>query len=75
MVYDTALEANPNAVVEFCPCGTSYAFHNLPYTNQVPASDPLSSWQVRLKGKSLKALMGRRRGLRRRPCRAERRRQ
>ena len=59
MVYDTALEANPDAVVEFCPCGTSYAFHNLPYTNQVPASDPLSSWQVRLKGKSLKALMGR----------------
>ncbi len=59
MVYDTALAANPEAVVEFCPCGTSYAFHNLPYTNQVPASDPLSSWQVRLKGKSLKALMGR----------------
>jgi alpha-galactosidase len=58
MVYDTALAANPNAVVEFCPCGTSYAFHNLPYTNQVPASDPLTSWQVRLKGKSLKALMG-----------------
>ncbi|MBU1383841.1 MAG: alpha-galactosidase [Alphaproteobacteria bacterium] len=59
MVYDTAREANPEAVVEFCPCGTSYAFHNLPYTNQVPASDPLSSWQIRLKGKSLKALMGR----------------
>ena len=59
MVYDTARDANPEAVVEFCPCGTSYAFHNLPYTNQVPASDPLSSWQVRLKGKSLKALMGR----------------
>lgn len=59
MVYDTAREANPEAVVEFCPCGTSYAFHNLPYANQVPASDPLSSWQVRLKGKSLKALMGR----------------
>jgi len=59
LVYDTAIAANPNAVVEFCPCGTSYAFHNLPYTNQVPSSDPLSSWQVRLKGKSLKALMGR----------------
>jgi len=59
MVYDTARQANPEAVVEFCPCGTSYAFHNLPYVNQVPASDPLSSWQVRLKGKSLKALMGR----------------
>lgn len=58
MVYDTAREINPNAVVEFCPCGTSYAFHTLPYTNQAPASDPLSSWQVRHKGKTLKALMG-----------------
>ena len=59
LVYDTARAIKPDAVVEFCPCGTSYAFHNLPYANQVPASDPLSSWQVRLKGKSLKALMGR----------------
>jgi len=59
LIYDTAREANPNAVVEFCPCGDSYAFHNLPYTNHVPASDPLSSWQIRLKGKSLKGLMGR----------------
>ena len=58
MVYDTAREINPNAVVEFCPCGTSYAFHTLPFTNQTPASDPLSSWQVRHKGKTLKALMG-----------------
>lgn len=57
-VYDTAREVNPNAVVELCPCGTSYAFHNLPYMNQAPASDPLSSWQVRHKGKTLKALMG-----------------
>jgi alpha-galactosidase len=59
MVYDTAREINPKAVVELCPCGTSYAFHNFPYMNQAPASDPLSSWQVRHKGKTLKALMGR----------------
>lgn len=58
MVYDTAREINPNAVIEFCPCGTSYAVHNLAYANQAPASDPLSSWQVRHKGKTLKALMG-----------------
>ncbi len=57
-IYDTAMEINPEAVVEICPCGTSYAFHNMPYMNQAPASDPLSSWQVRLKGKTLKALMG-----------------
>lgn len=58
MVYETALEINPEAVVEICPCGTSYAFHNLPYMNQAVSSDPLSSWQVRHKGKTLKGLMG-----------------
>lgn len=57
-IYETAMEVNPNAVVEICPCGTSYAFHNLPAMNQAPASDPESSWQVRHKGKTLKALMG-----------------
>lgn len=57
-VYETAMEVNPKAVVEICPCGTSYAFHNMPYMNQAPAADPLTSWQVRLKGKTLKALMG-----------------
>jgi len=57
-IYDTARAINPNAVIELCPCGTSFAFHNLPWMNQTPASDPLSSWQVRHKGKTLKALMG-----------------
>ena len=58
-LYQAALEKNPDAVVELCPCGTSFAFHNMPSMNQTPASDPESSWQVRLKGKSLKALLGR----------------
>ncbi|MBC3766533.1 glycoside hydrolase family 36 protein [Neptunicella marina] len=58
LIYDTAIEINPDAVVEICPCGTSYAFHNLPYMNQTVSSDPLSSWQVRSKGKTLKGLMG-----------------
>lgn len=58
MVYQTAIEIKPDAVIEVCPCGTSYAFHNLPYMNQTVSSDPLSSWQVRLKGKTLKGLMG-----------------
>ena len=58
-IYETAREVNPRAVVEVCPCGTAYAFHNMPFMNQTPASDPESSWQVRHKGKTLKALMGR----------------
>ncbi|BBD96754.1 alpha-galactosidase [Sphingobium amiense] len=57
-LYDEAVAANPQAVVEICPCGDSFAFHNLPATNNVPAADPLTSWQVRLKGKAMKALMG-----------------
>lgn len=57
-IHRAAHEANPEAVVELCPCGTAFAFHNLPATDQFPASDPLSSWQVRSKGKSIKALMG-----------------
>ena len=57
-LYEQAVAINPEAVVEICPCGTSYALHNMPYMNQTVASDPLSSWQVRHKGKTIKALMG-----------------
>jgi alpha-galactosidase len=57
-MYAAALEQKAQAVMEICPCGTSYAFFNMPYMNQAPASDPESSWQVRHKGKTLKALMG-----------------
>jgi alpha-galactosidase len=58
VIYETARSINPNAVVEICPCGTAYAFHTMPYMNQPVASDPESSWQIRLKGKTMKALMG-----------------
>ena len=57
-IYDTALEVKPGALVEFCPCGTGYSFYTMPFMNMSVASDPRSSWQVRLKGKTLKALMG-----------------
>ena len=58
VIYQTATGLNPQAVVELCPCGTSYSFFNFRAFNQAPASDPESSWQVRSKGKSMKALMG-----------------
>jgi alpha-galactosidase len=57
-MYRTAVKLDPQAVMELCPCGTAFSLFNLPATNQVPASDPESSWQVRHKGKTLKALMG-----------------
>ena len=45
------------AVVQHCPCGTCMSFHNILTTNQTVSSDPLSSWQIRLKGKVYKALV------------------
>ncbi len=58
MIYDTVLDIKPGALIEFCPCGTAYSFFTMPYMNMSVASDPTSSWQIRSKGKTLKALMG-----------------
>ena len=57
-IWDEAQATRPGAVVEICPCGTAYSFFTMPYLNMTVASDPESSWQVRLKGKTLKALHG-----------------
>ena len=57
-LYRTARAIDPEVVMELCPCGTAYSFFDFAFINQAPASDPESSWQVRLKGKTLKALMG-----------------
>jgi len=58
VLYTSAQQIDPQVVMELCPCGTSYSFFNFASMNQAPASDPESSWQVRHKGKTLKALMG-----------------
>ena len=57
-IYETARSVKPDALVEFCPCGTSFNFFTLPDLNMSVASDPHNSWQVRTKGKTLKALHG-----------------
>lgn len=57
-LYDAARQVKPDALVEFCPCGTAYSFFTLPFLNMSVASDPESSYQVRTKGKTLKALQG-----------------
>ena len=57
MIYQTAREIKPDAVLEICPCGTCMSIYNMPYTNQTVSSDPTSSWQIRLKGKTYKAIM------------------
>ena len=58
MIFDTARSIKPDALVEWCPCGTGFNFYNLPNFNMSVASDPRNSWQVRSKGKTLKALHG-----------------
>jgi alpha-galactosidase len=57
-IYETAQSLKAGALVEFCPCGTAYSFFTMPYFNMSVASDPTSSFQVRSKAKTLKALMG-----------------
>jgi alpha-galactosidase len=57
-IWEAAQSVNPEAVIEICPCGTGYSYFTLPYLNMTVASDPESSWQIRSKGKTLKALAG-----------------
>jgi alpha-galactosidase len=57
-IYDTAQAVKPGTLVEFCPCGTAFSFFTMPHFNMSVASDPTSSFQVRSKAKTLKALMG-----------------
>lgn len=57
-VYGVAKKSKSSAVVELCPCGDAASFFNMPFNNQPVASDPTSSWQIRSKGKTFKALMG-----------------
>jgi alpha-galactosidase len=57
-IWEAAQATRPGAVIEICPCGTGYSFFTLPYLNMTVGSDPESSWQVRSKAKTLKALAG-----------------
>lgn len=56
-IFETSLNINPHAVIQLCPCGCCMSFFNMPFTNQVVASDPLNSWQIRSKGFVYKAII------------------
>jgi len=58
MIYNTATTYKPHAVIQICPCGMCMTYFIMPWMNQAVASDPTSSWQTRLKGKTYKALLG-----------------
>lgn len=55
-IFHRTLEMKPYAVVQFCPCGCAYNFFMIPFMNQAVASDPESSWQIRMKRKALGAV-------------------
>lgn len=57
-IYETAKNLNRDFLIQICPCGTNYSIFNLPFVDQVVASDPLNSKQIRIKGKTFKALFG-----------------
>jgi alpha-galactosidase len=59
MIYQESNRLKPHVLIQNCPCGTCMSVYNMPYMNQAVASDPLNSWQIRLKGKTYKALLGR----------------
>lgn len=56
MIYQTARDIKPHAVLQFCPCGDCFSVYHLPYVNKTVSSDPESSWQIRTKGYVLRAL-------------------
>ncbi len=56
-VYKKAKAIKPHAVIENCPCGCVMSYYHLPYINQTVSSDPLSSKQIRQKGKVYKAIV------------------
>jgi alpha-galactosidase len=60
MIYEKSNQLKPGVVIQNCPCGTCMSVYNMPYMNQSVASDPMSSWQIRHKGKTYKAILGRR---------------
>jgi len=58
IIYKETFKVKTSAVVEVCPCGMFPSFYKMPYYNLPVASDPKSQWQIRHRGKTLKALMG-----------------
>jgi alpha-galactosidase len=56
LIYETAHQIKPGALIQLCPCGDAMSYYNMPYANQFVASDPVGSVQVRSKGWTFKAL-------------------
>lgn len=55
-IYEKTRAYKSHAVVQFCPCGCAINFFMIPYMNQAVSSDPTSSFQIRQKGKTYRAI-------------------
>ena len=55
-IYQKVKEYKPNGVIQFCPCGCAINYFMIPFMNQAVSSDPTSSWQIRHKAKTYRAI-------------------
>ncbi len=55
-IYEKVLDYKPYGVVQFCPCGCAINYFMIPFMNQAVSSDPTSSWQIRHKAKTYRAI-------------------
>lgn len=58
VIFETALECNPDAVVLNCPCGTPMTPQWMTWQNQAVTVDPWTSWVNRGVFKEMKGLFG-----------------
>ncbi len=58
ILYEETVQIKPDAIFEVCPCGTFPSFYKMPFYNQPVSSDFNTTWQIRHRGKTIKALMG-----------------
>jgi alpha-galactosidase len=58
IVNEEVLKLKSDAIIEVCPCGVFPSFYKMPYYNQSVSSDFNSQWQIRHRGKIIKALKG-----------------
>lgn len=57
-MYEEMIKLKPDAIFEVCPCGMVPSFYKMPWYNQPVSSDFNTPWQIRHRGKTIKALMG-----------------
>jgi len=58
ILYEETVQLKPDAIFEVCPCGMFPSFYKMPFYNQPVSSDFNTTWQIRHRGKTIKALMG-----------------